>query len=106
MSEQVTENTFLEKAAAEQRESKIKLNAQMVGQTVALAVSIAVLVLEIIFSETLLLGFACLGICFVVMSVEKWLTYFSLKQKNDLLTAVMDSAVFLACVLFVVLAIF
>ena len=106
MSEQTTGNTFLEKNAQEQRESKIKLNAHLVGQTVAFAVSIVVLVLEIIFSQALILGFACLGISFVITSVEKWLTYFSLKQKSDLLTAVLDSAVFLVCVLFVVLAIF
>ena len=104
MSQQTTEKTFLEKTFEDGRESKIKLHAVTVAQTVAFAFSLVVLILEIIFSKTLMLGFVCLAMCFVVSGVEKWLTYFSLKQKNDLLTGVVDSAAFLACALFVVLA--
>lgn len=105
MSEQPTEKTFLEKTFEDGRESKIKLHAVTVSQTVAFAFSIVVLILEIIFSKALMLGFVCLGMCFLTSGLEKWLTYFSLKQKNDLLTALVDSAAFVACALFVVLAI-
>ena len=105
MSEQTTEKTVLEKTFENDKENKIKLNAVTVSQTVALAFSIVVLILEIIFSKTLILGFACLGMCFLISGLEKWLAYFSLKQKNDMLTAVVDTAAFLACALFVVLAV-
>lgn len=105
MSEQTTEKTVLEKTFENDKENKIKLNAVTVSQTVGLAFSVVVLILEIIFSSTLILGFLCLSMCFLISGVEKWLTYFSLKKKNDLLNGIVDSAAFLACVLFVVLAI-
>ncbi len=104
MSQQITEKTFLEKTFEDGRESKIKLHAVTVSQTVCFAFSLVVLVLEIIFSKALMFGFVCLGMCFAISGLEKWLTYFSLKQKNDLLTGLVDSAAFLACALFVVLA--
>lgn len=105
MSQQTTEKTFLEKTFEDGRESKIKLHAVTVSQTVCFAFSLVVLILEIIFSKTLILGFVCLGMCFAITGLEKWLTYFSLKKKNDLLNGIVDSAAFLACALFVVLAI-
>ena len=106
MSEQTTEKTVLEKTFENDKENKIKLNAVTVSQTVGFAFSLVVLILEIIFSSTLILGFLCLSMCFLISGVEKWLTYFSLKKKNDLLNGIVDSAAFLACALFVVLAIF
>ena len=103
--EQTTEKTFLEKTFESEQGCKIKLHAVTVAQTVAFAFSIVVLILEIVFSKTLMFGFVCLGMCFLTSGLEKWLTYFSLKQKNDLLAALVDSAAFVACALFVVLAI-
>ena len=88
------------------QECKIKLHASSVASTVAFALAIVVLILEIIFSNTAMVyGFICFSMCFVMSGVEKWLEYFSLKNKNDLYSALIDSAAFLACVLFVVLAI-
>lgn len=105
MSEQTTEKTVLEKTFENDKENKIKLNAVTVSQTVGFAFSLVVLILEIIFSSTLILGFLCLSMCFLISGVEKWLTYFSLKQKSDLLAAIVDTAAFLCCAMSVFLAI-
>ncbi|MBR3844011.1 MAG: hypothetical protein IKM39_00715 [Clostridia bacterium] len=105
MSEQGMEKIVTEKKQLSEGDYKIKIHAVTVAQTVAFAFSIVVLILEIIFSKTLVIGFACLGMCFVITGVEKWLTYFSLKNKNDLLTALVDSSAFFACTLFVLLAV-
>ena len=105
MNEKLAKN-IAEKKELGEHDCKIKLNASSVALTVAFALSLVILVLEIIFSSTAMIyGFICLGMCFVISGVEKWLTYFSLKQKNDLYNGVIDGAAFLACVLFVVLAI-
>lgn len=105
MSEQKSENNVLENFQISDGDCRIKLHAVTVAQIVGFAFSIVVLILEIIFSASLMFGFACLGMCFIMSGVEKWLTFFTLKNKNDLLTALVDSAAFVACVLFVVLGI-
>lgn len=104
MEQNKVENT-IEKKELNSQDSKIKLHASSVALTVGFVVSLAALILEIIFSNTTMVyGFICLGMCFLISGVEKWLAYFSFKNKNDLYNGIADAACVLACISFVVLA--
>lgn len=106
MSEKDLVKTILERKDMSEGECKIRLHATTVAQAAAFGVSLLVLILEIVLGhQPLVYGFTCLGVCFLLTAVEKWLCYFSLKQKNEMLTAIVDSAVFLVCAAFVLLAI-
>lgn len=94
--ETILEKSRQEKTEFDEREQLIQLKAIRISRAIGMALCFIILLLETIFLETSVIGFACLTIYFSMVSIENWISYALIKKKDTLVSAIIDSLFFIA----------
>lgn len=90
-------NEILEKSRAEnkngdERVQDINLKAANIGNLVSLILALIYAIVGMFVLENRLLLFACLSIVHIGAAVRNWISFAKLKRKNDLIYAIIQTA--------------
>ena len=90
-------NEILEKSRAEnkngdERAQDINLKATNIGTLVSLILALIYAIVGMVILENRLMWFVCLSIVHIGTAVRHWISFAKLKRKNDLIYAIIQTA--------------